>query len=52
MESLGLVPSSTGAPGGKKTGQKMNDYPLKNGIFEKVLRRMHLATQMHKHLAS
>lgn len=36
MESLGLVPSSTGAPGGKKTGQKMNDYPMKNGVFEKV----------------
>lgn len=28
-----LIPSSTGAPGGKKTGQNMNDYPLKNGLI-------------------
>lgn len=34
MESLGLMPSSTGAPGGKRTGQKMSDYPLADGRFE------------------
>ena len=33
MESIGLMPSSTGRPGGKRTGQKMSDYPLKNGAF-------------------
>lgn len=33
MESIGLMPSSTGKPGGKRTGQKMSDYPLKNGAF-------------------
>ena len=33
MESIGLMPSSTGEPGGKKTGQKMGDYPIKNGAF-------------------
>ena len=36
MESVGLIPSSTGTPGGKKTGQNMNDYPLKNGLFENI----------------
>lgn len=33
MESLGLMPSSTGLPGGKKTGQKMSDYPIEGGAF-------------------
>ena len=33
MESIGLMPSSTGQPGGKRTGQKMSDYPIKNGAF-------------------
>ena len=31
MESLGLIPSSTGYPGGHKTGQKMDDYLLAGG---------------------
>ena len=31
MESLGLIPSSTGFPGGHKTGQKMDDYLLAGG---------------------
>lgn len=33
MESIGLMPSDTGREGGKKTGQNMSDYPLKNGLF-------------------
>ena len=33
MESIGLVPSQTGAPGGKRTGQQMSDYPLPGGPF-------------------
>ena len=36
MESIGLIPSSTGKVGGKKTGQSMNDYPEKGGIFENL----------------
>lgn len=36
MKSIGLMPSSTGTVGGKKTGQSMNEYPIKNGKFEKV----------------
>lgn len=33
MDEVGLVPSSTGKPGGKKTGQKMADYPASGGKF-------------------
>lgn len=33
MEGMGLMPSDTGQPGGKRTGQKMNDYPIPGGLF-------------------
>ncbi len=33
MESIGLVPSSTGLPGGDRTGQGMSDYPARDGRF-------------------
>lgn len=33
MESIGLMPSATGAPGGKRVGQKMSDYPIKDERF-------------------
>ncbi len=33
MESIGLIPSSTGEPGGSKTGQSMSDYPQQGGEF-------------------
>ena len=33
MESIGLMPSSTGAPGGARTGQRMADYALIGGQF-------------------
>lgn len=33
MESIGLMPSHTGQPGGNKTGQNMNDYPIVDGMF-------------------
>lgn len=36
MESLGLIPSDTGAEGGNMVGQKMSDYPAKNGFFMKA----------------
>lgn len=36
MESLGLIPSSTGREGGKKVGQSMSDYPERGGLFESV----------------
>jgi hypothetical protein len=36
MESIGLMPSSTGRPGGKKRGDQMMDYPIEGGLFEKA----------------
>lgn len=33
MEAIGLMPSSTGKPGGARTGQKMADYALDGGMF-------------------
>lgn len=35
MESIGLMPSSTGEPGGKRTGDSMSDYPIAGGAFLK-----------------
>ncbi|MEK2673458.1 SprT-like domain-containing protein [Pseudomonas aeruginosa] len=35
MESIGLMPSDTGAPGGRRTGQEMGDYVIKGGLFER-----------------
>src|SRR5262249_7332085 len=34
MEEIGLMPSDTGEPGGKKTGQRMSDYIIPGGPFE------------------
>jgi predicted SprT family Zn-dependent metalloprotease len=35
MESIGLMPTSTGTVGGAKVGQKMSDYPISNGRFQR-----------------
>jgi hypothetical protein len=34
MESIGLMPSSTGEPGGARIGQHMGDYSITEGQFE------------------
>jgi predicted SprT family Zn-dependent metalloprotease len=34
MEAIGLMPSNTGKPGGKRTGQQMMDYVIAGGLFE------------------
>jgi SprT-like family protein len=34
MEHIGLMPSSTGKPGGDKTGQHMGDYVIPDGPFD------------------
>lgn len=34
MEAIGLMPSSTSQPGGKRTGQKMGDYVIEGGKFD------------------
>lgn len=36
MESIGLMPSDTGKPGGKRIGQKMADYAIPRGRFIKA----------------
>ena len=36
MDSFGLVPSSTGEEGGKRTGKKMNHYIVEGGLFSDV----------------
>lgn len=38
MEAIGLMPSSTGMPGGRKTGDKVADYPIEGGRFLQVCR--------------
>jgi hypothetical protein len=34
MEAVGLIPSETGAPGGRKTGERMSHYIGSGGRFE------------------
>ncbi|MGN6519986.1 MAG: SprT-like domain-containing protein [Dokdonella sp.] len=36
MQSIGLVPTSTGKPGGRTTGQRMDDFPDPDGHFIKA----------------
>jgi LSD1 subclass zinc finger protein len=36
MEAIGLMPSDTGLPGGRKTGEHMGDYPIPGGPFEQA----------------
>lgn len=40
MEAIGLMPSSTGQEGGNTVGQKMSDYVLPGGQFEKVFKSL------------
>ena len=40
MEAVGLMPSSTGMSGGKKTGQKMTHYIIEGGLFIEAFNRL------------
>lgn len=40
MEEVGLIPSDTGQPGGKKTGQSMTHYIAENGKYETVFSKL------------
>jgi predicted SprT family Zn-dependent metalloprotease len=40
MEAVGLIPSDTGTPGGKRTGQRMSHYVLPGGPFERAFQAM------------
>jgi predicted SprT family Zn-dependent metalloprotease len=40
MEEIGLIPSHTGAPGGKRTGQAVSHYIQDGGLFQKQRKRL------------
>ena len=40
MQAIGLVPSSTGRPGGKTTGDHMSDYVFEGGPFDLSCQRL------------
>jgi hypothetical protein len=40
MTEIGLIPSATGLPGGKPTGQTIRHYIENNGLFDQAFRKM------------
>ena len=40
MKEVGLYPSSTAAPGGKETGQKVSHYIIENGPFQQAFAKL------------
>lgn len=40
MKAIGLIPTSTGAPGGKETGEKVTHMIARGGPFERVCDRL------------
>jgi hypothetical protein len=40
IESIGLMPSNTGKPGGRRTGQQMTHYIIEGGPFDLAYRAM------------
>src|SRR5437879_6486185 len=40
MESIGLMPSRTGEPGGKRVGQSMTHFIIEGGLFAQVYQRL------------
>lgn len=40
LESIGLIPSDTGEPGGKKTGQRMTHYVEAGGAYQTAFREL------------
>lgn len=40
MEAAGLIPSDTGQPGGKRTGQKVSHYVESGGVFADAVRAL------------
>lgn len=48
MESIGLMPSDTHKPGGKRTGEHMGDYILEDGLFMQAARHL-LKTEFSIH---
>jgi hypothetical protein len=40
MEALGLMPSNTGEPDGRRTGQRMTHYVIAKGAFERAFEKL------------
>lgn len=40
LQSIGLMPSKTGKPGGKMTGEKIDAYVIEGGPFEEACRKL------------
>ncbi len=40
MEGIGLMPSDTGKPGGRRVGEKMADYIIPGGRFEEACKKL------------
>lgn len=40
MEDRGLIPSNTGNPNGRRTGEQMMEYPLPDGMFSQSCSRL------------
>lgn len=40
METIGLMPSSTGKEGGKRTGDRMSHYIIEGGRFDKACKKL------------
>ncbi len=40
MEEVGLQPSTTGEPGGKRTGERVTHYIIRNGVFEESWKKL------------
>lgn len=40
MQSVGLMPSDTSAPGGRKTGDRMGDYVIEGGVFDSACQKL------------
>ncbi|PSU44777.1 sprT domain-containing protein [Photobacterium frigidiphilum] len=40
MEGIGLMPSSTGEEGGNKTGERISDYIIDGGQFDKACKKL------------
>lgn len=43
MESIGLMPSDTGKPGGKRTGYRVSDYIIEGGRFDLFCRELQIS---------
>jgi hypothetical protein len=50
MHAVGLIPSDTGRPGGKETGQRVSHYIESGGPFARAFARLDASTVLYKDL--